>query len=74
MFTIPPIIKIDNNPITIDCALSKLIVEGAGAARGGCEIYRSRIRIVIKQFYYLNPESALNFRGVMGGATAWHKD
>jgi hypothetical protein len=35
VFAIPLTIKIDNKPIIIDCALSKLIVERSRSSQGG---------------------------------------
>ena len=58
MFARPATIKIDNKPITIDCALSKLIVGRRRIRPPANEISLSRNRILIKLFYDLNPGSA----------------
>jgi hypothetical protein len=55
MFARPDTINIDSKTITIDCGLSKLIVEGSRSRRGAYEISFSRNRILIKLFYDLNP-------------------
>jgi hypothetical protein len=55
MFARPATIKIDIKPITIDCALSKLIVDRRRSRLGTYEISLSRNRILIKLFYDLNP-------------------
>ncbi|HZF39368.1 MAG TPA: hypothetical protein VE715_11115 [Blastocatellia bacterium] len=49
--------------ITIDCALSKLIVEQSRSRPSAYEISLSRNRILIKLFYDLNPGNALNVMG-----------
>jgi hypothetical protein len=56
-------IKIDNKPITIDCALSKLIVGSWRSSPPAYEISLSRKRILIKLFNDLNPRSGLNVLG-----------
>ncbi len=60
MFARPATIKIDNKTITIDCALSKLIVERSRNRPGAYEISLSRNYILIKLFYDLNARSAPN--------------
>jgi hypothetical protein len=60
MFARPATIKIDNKPITIDCALSKLIVKRRQSRPGGHEVSLSRNLILIKLFNDLNPGSGLN--------------
>jgi hypothetical protein len=62
-FARPATIKIDNKPIAIDCALSKLIV-GQGRSRPPAyEISLSRKRILIKLFNDLNPRNAPDVLG-----------
>jgi hypothetical protein len=63
MFARPATIKIDIKPITIDCALSKLIVDRCRSRLGAYEISLSRNRILIKLFNDLNPRNALNVMG-----------
>jgi hypothetical protein len=62
-FARPATIKIDNKPITIDCALSKLIVESWRSSPPDYEISLSRKRILIKLFDDLNPRRGLNVSG-----------
>jgi hypothetical protein len=63
MFARPATIKIDNKPIAIDCALSKLIVGRRRIRPPAYEISLSHNRILIKLFYDLNPGSAPNVFG-----------
>jgi hypothetical protein len=63
MFAKPAQSKLIISAITIDCALSKLIVEQSRSRPSAYEISLSRNPILIKSFYDLNPRSALNIIG-----------
>jgi hypothetical protein len=63
MFARAATIKIDNKPIAIDCALSKLIVGRRRIRPPAYEISLSRNHILVKLFYDLNPGNAPNVFG-----------